>query len=191
MVREQLGSLQALTCDKQAERGALRAALQESRDQIVDLEEALRDASTARPAPLPVVGTKPCSECSCGGSADGQLSAASTTKKRNKTTAAASHQHERCSSKQLKEALQRERRGLAALVVEILAAHQRGSAGASMSIAELSTRIKLRTGKAWGGHWAKRHGPLLRFLQTSCAGGGVEASCRSGVRLAGRQGKKP
>ena len=54
---------------------------------------------------------------------------------------------------------------------------------ANMSMVELSSRVKKRTGKAWGGHWSKRHGPLLHFVQTHCLTGEVRASCKSGVRL--------
>jgi hypothetical protein len=54
---------------------------------------------------------------------------------------------------------------------------------ANMSMVELSSRVKKRTGKAWGGHWSKRHGALLHFVQTHCLTGEVRASCKSGVRL--------
>ena len=58
---------------------------------------------------------------------------------------------------------------------------------ANMSMVELSSRVKKRTGKAWGGHWSKRHGPLLHFVQTHCLMGEVRASCKSGVRLLAQQ----
>jgi len=59
-----------------------------------------------------------------------------------------------------KQEIQREKRELLQLLVKILQA--KGGAGAALT--EVSSQIKKETGKGWGGHWGKRHGALLQFL---------------------------
>jgi len=83
--------------------------------------------------------------------------------------------------------VQKEKREILQMLLSILRAHERetltgtGSKATGLSMAHLSTHIKAMTGKGWGGHWGKRHGTLLQFLQKHPEL--FDANFRSGVTL--------
>jgi len=68
-----------------------------------------------------------------------------------------------------------EKRTLLHLLVQILQTHR------DLSLSSLSSKIKQETGKGWGGHWSRKHGPLLEFLRQHPEM--FHAHVRSGVQL--------
>merc|ERR1711865_405339 len=81
----------------------------------------------------------------------------------------------------MQKRIQREKCEILQMVLSILQAHERTNENTALSMAALSSQIKFTTGKGWGGHWGKRHGTLLQFLQQHKEI--FDANFRSGVTL--------
>jgi len=77
--------------------------------------------------------------------------------------------------------VQQEKRSLLQLLVSILERHCEADSSEAISLAALSTRIKQKTGKGWGGHWLPKHGSLLHFLRQHPEM--FDVNIRSGVKL--------